>query len=152
RISARILVNKLAKVCFIFAILFGLVVLAILLASVVSEGIAWINVDFLFGKLSTQADRAGIMGAILGPFWLVVVVGPVSMLFGLRSSLYLELFMNKGKLQSIFQLIIMNLAGVPSIVYGILGLMIFVRALGLVNIVLVGGLTMSLLVFPIIVA
>jgi len=152
RISARILVNKLAKVCFIFAILFGLVVLAILLASVVSEGIAWINVDFLTGKLSTQADRAGIMGAILGTFWLMVVVGPVSMLFGVGTALYLELYMKKGKLQSIIQTNIMNLAGVPSIVYGILGLTIFVRALGLGNIVLAGGLTMSLLVLPIIVA
>ena len=152
RISARILVNKLAKVCFIFAILFGLVVLAILLASVVSEGIAWINIDFLTGKLSTQADRAGIMGAILGTFWLMVVVGPVSMFFGVGTAVYLELYVEKGKLQSIIQTNIMNLAGVPSIVYGILGLTIFVRALGLGNIVLAGGLTMSLLVLPIIVA
>src|SRR5699024_192597 len=143
RISAIILVNKLAKVCFIFAILFVLVVLAILIARVVSEGIAWINADFLTGKLSTQADCAGIMGAILGTFWLMVVVGPVSMLFGVGTALYLELYMKKGKLQSIIQTNIMNLAGVPSIVYGILGLTIFVRALGLGNIVLAGGLTMS---------
>src|SRR5699024_12885094 len=77
--------------------------------------------DLLTGKLSTQADRAGIMGAILGTFWLMVVVGPVSMLFGVGTALYLELYMKKGKLQSIIQTNIMNLAGVPSIVYGILG-------------------------------
>src|SRR5699024_2530091 len=78
--------------------------------------------------------------------------GPVSMPFGVGTALYLELYMKKGKLQSIIQTNIMNLAGVPSIVYGILGLTIFVRALGLGNIVLAGGLTMSLLVLPIIVA
>jgi len=152
RISARILRNKLAKVCFVFATLFGLVVLAILLARVVSEGIAWINLDFLTGKLSTQADRAGIMGAILGTFWLMVVVGPVSMFFGVGTAIYLELYLKKGKLQSIIQTNITNLAGVPSIVYGILGLTIFVRALNFGNTVLAGGLTMSLLVLPIIVA
>lgn len=151
RISARVLVNKLAKVCFIFATLFGLIVLAILLVRVISEGIAWINVDFLTSKLSTQADRAGIMGAILGTFWLMVVVGPVSMFFGVGTAIYLELYLKKGKLQSIIQTNITNLAGVPSIVYGILGLTVFVRALDFGNIVLAGGLTMSLLVLPIIV-
>src|SRR5699024_3364056 len=95
----------------------------------------WINIDFLTGKLSTQADRAGIMGAILGTFWLMVVVGPVSMFFGVGTAVYLELYVEKGKLQSIIQTNIMNLAGVPSIVYGILGLTIFVRALGFGNIV-----------------
>src|SRR5699024_12257031 len=118
RISARILVNKLAKVCFIFAILFGLVVLAILLASVVSEGIAWINVDFLTGKLSTRADRAGIMGAILGTFWLMVVVGPVSMFFGVGTAIFLELYMKKGKLQSIIHTTCMICAGVLSCILG----------------------------------
>src|SRR5699024_5121663 len=95
RISARILVNKLVKVCFIFAILFRLVVLAILLESVVSEGIAWIYFYFLTGKLSTQADLACIMGSILGSFWLMVVVGPVSMLFGVGTALYVEFYMKK---------------------------------------------------------
>src|SRR5699024_4825805 len=113
RIRTRIYLNKLAKLCFYFATLFGLIVLAVLLARVISEGMAWINVDFLTQKLSTQADRAGIMVAILGTFWLMVEVGPVSM---------------------------------------ILGLTIFVRALNFGNTVLAGGLTMSLLVLPIIVS
>ena len=152
RIHTRIFLNKLAKGCFYFATLFGLIVLAILLARVVSEGMAWINLDFLTGKLSTQADRAGIMGAILGTFWLMVVVGPVSMFFGVGTAIYLELYLKKGKLQSIIQTNITNLAGVPSIVYGILGLTIFVRALNFGNTVLAGGLTMSLLVLPIIVS
>src|SRR5699024_12336685 len=69
-----------------------------------------------------------------------------------RYVVYLELYVGKGELLSIIQTNIMNLAGVASIVYGILGFTIFVRALGFGNIVLAGGLTMSLLVFPIIVA
>src|SRR5699024_867613 len=81
-----------------------------------------------------------------------VVVGPVSMFFGVGIAVYLELYVAYGKLQYIIQTNIMNLAGVPSIVYGILGLTIFVRALGFGHIVLAGGLTMFLLVLPIIVA
>src|SRR5699024_4369852 len=93
RIRTRIYLNKLATLCFYLATLFGLIVLAVLLARVISEGMAWINVDFLTQKLSTQADRAGIMGAILVTFWLMVVVGPVSMFFGVGTAIYLELYL-----------------------------------------------------------
>lgn len=152
RLNARLLLNNLSKIIFMLATLFGIFVLAVLLIRVISEGVAWIDVGFITGKLSTQVDRAGIMGAILGTFWLMVVVGPVTMFFGVGTAIYLELYLKKGKLQSAIQTNINNLAGVPSIVYGILGLAIFVRALGFGNIVLAGGLTMSLLVLPIIVA
>lgn len=147
----RRLLNRFAHVSFLLATSFGLIVLAILLGRVLYQGIGWINLDFLTGKVSTQADRAGIMGAILGTFWLMIVVAPVTMFIGICTAIYLELYLKKGKIQTIIQTNIANLAGVPSIVYGILGLTIFVRALGLGNIVLAGGLTMSLLVLPIVV-
>ena len=147
----RITINNIAKQIFLMATLFGLVILAILLFRVFTQGISWINLNFIFGRLSTQVDKAGIMGAILGTFWLIVVVGPVTMLLGLGTAIYLELYAKEGRLKSIIQLNISNLAGVPSIVFGILGLTIFVRAMELGNIVLAGGLTMSLLVLPIVV-
>ena len=151
KMNTRIFINHAAKSIFLLATLFGLVVLAILIARVVIQGIGWINLDFLTGKLSTQADRAGIMGAILGTFWLMVVVGPVTLFIGICTAIYLELYAKPGRLQSFIQTNISNLAGVPSIVYGILGMTIFVRALDFGNIVLAGGLTMSLLVLPIVI-
>ena len=151
KMNTRILINNVAKSIFLLATLFGLVVLAILIARVVIQGIGWINLDFLTGKLSTQAERAGIMGAILGTFWLMVVVGPVTLFIGICTAIYLELYAKPGRLQSFIQTNISNLAGVPSIVYGILGMTIFVRALDFGNIVLAGGLTMSLLVLPIVI-
>lgn len=151
KMNTRILINNVAKSIFLLATLFGLVVLAILIARVIIQGIGWINLDFLTGKLSTQADRAGIMGAILGTFWLMVVVGPVTLFIGICTAIYLELYAKPGRLQSFIQTNISNLAGVPSIVYGILGMTIFVRALDFGNIVLAGGLTMSLLVLPIVI-
>jgi phosphate transport system permease protein len=117
----------------------------------VSEGIGWVNLDFLTGKLSTNADRAGIMGAVLGTLWLMAVVAPVTMFLGVGTAIYLESYARKGRLQSFIQTNISNLAGVPSIVFGILGLTVFVRTMEFGNVVLAGGLTMSLLVLPIVV-
>jgi phosphate transport system permease protein len=91
------------------------------------------------------------MGAILGTLWLMLVVAPVTMLLGIGTAIYLEEYAKKGRFQSFIQTNIANLAGVPSIVFGILGLTVFVRGLGLGNIVLAGGLTMALLVLPVVV-
>ena len=151
RINFRILKNKISSVVFLFATLFGLIVLAMLIYRVVSDGIGWLSMDFLTGKLSTQPERAGIMGAILGTFWLMLVVTPVTMFLGVGTAIYLELYAKKGRLQSFIQTNIANLAGVPSIVYGILGLTVFARAMNLGNIALAGGLTMSLLILPIVI-
>ncbi len=151
RINRRMIVNKLASGIFLAATLFGLVVLALLIYRVVSDGIGWLNMDFLTGKLSTQPERAGIMGAILGTFWLMLVVIPITMFLGIGTAIYLELYAKQGRIQSFIQTNIANLAGVPSIVYGILGLTVFARALNLGNVVLAGGLTMSLLILPIII-
>lgn len=130
---------------------FGIIVLAILLVQVFTEGIDYINFDFLSNRLSTVPERAGIMGAILGTLWLMAVVIPVTMILGVGTAIYNELYAKKGKLQSVIQTNIANLAGVPSIVYGILGMTIFVRSLQLGSVVLAGGLTMSLLVLPIVI-
>lgn len=91
------------------------------------------------------------MGAILGTAWLMVVVIPVTMVIGVGTAIYLELYAKKGKLQSFIATNISNLAGVPSIVYGLLGLTLFVRTLEFGNVILAGGLTLSLLVLPIVI-
>lgn len=151
RMNFRLYQNTISKYIFLLATLFGLVVLSVLIYRVVADGIGWINLDFLTGKLSTQPERAGIMGAILGTFWLMLVVAPVTMFLGVGTALYLELYAKKGRVQALIQTNISNLAGVPSIVYGILGLTVFARAMNFGNIVLAGGLTMSLLILPIVI-
>lgn len=151
RMKARVRNNKLLKFVFLLATLFGLAVLAVLIYRVFSEGIAWLNWDFLTGRQSTDPDRAGIMGAILGTSWLMLVVIPVTIFIGVGTAIYLELYAKRGKFQNFVATNVSNLAGVPSIVYGLLGLTIFVRAMDFGNIVLAGGLTLSLLVLPIVV-
>lgn len=149
--GSRLFLNKLAKTLFLLATLFGLVVLVILIYRVFRDGASWINFEFITNKLSTDPEMAGIMGAILGTFWLMIVVAPVTMILGVGTAIYLEEYAKKGRLQSIFQTNIANLAGVPSVVFGLLGLTVFVRGLDLGNIVLAGGLTMALLVLPVVV-
>ncbi|RNA70166.1 phosphate ABC transporter permease PstA [Alteribacter keqinensis] len=151
RMDKRIFLNKLVKVLFLGSTLFGLVVLAILLYRVAVDSMGWLSMDFLTNLLSTSADRAGIRGAIMGTLWLMLIVGPVTMILGVGTAIYLEEYAKRGKLHSFIQTNIANLAGVPSIVFGILGLTIFVRMFGFGASVIAGGLTMSLLVLPIVV-
>ncbi|MBY0096369.1 phosphate ABC transporter permease PstA [Mesobacillus maritimus] len=151
KMGSRLLRNKLAKLFFLLATLFGLFVLVILIYRVIRDGAAWIDFDFINNKLSTDPERAGIMGAILGTLWLMLVVAPVTMILGIGTAIYLEEYAKKGKLQALIQTNISNLAGVPSVVFGLLGLTVFVRGMDLGNIVLAGGLTMALLVLPVVV-
>ncbi|MFB1050350.1 phosphate ABC transporter permease PstA [Paraliobacillus sp. JSM ZJ581] len=149
--GTRLILNKTLKSIFLLATLFGLIVLAVLIIRVLTEGLSYIDLHFLSSKLSTNPERAGIMGAILGTLWLMAVVVPVTMFLGIGTAIYNELYASKGRFQQLIQTNIANLAGVPSIVYGILGMTIFVRALDFGNIVLAGGLTMSLLILPIVI-
>jgi len=151
KMGSRLFANNLAKALFLLATLFGLVVLVTLIYRVYTDSIGWIDFEFITNKLSTTAERAGIMGAISGTLWLMVVVAPVTMFLGVGTAIYLEEYAKNGKLKSIIQTNISNLAGVPSVVFGILGLTVFVRNFGLGSVVLAGGLTMSLLVLPIVV-
>lgn len=151
KMGSRLLRNTLAKTLFLLATLFGLLVLIILIYRVLRDGVAWIDLDFILNKLSTDPEKAGILGAVLGTLWLMVVVAPVTMLLGIGTAIYLEEYAKKGRLQAMIQTNISNLAGVPSVVFGLLGLTVFVRGLDLGNIVLAGGLTMALLVLPVVV-
>jgi len=147
--SLRLMKNKLSKWLFTIAMCFCFIVLMVLLYQVILDGKDWINLEFLLNKASTDPDKAGILGALLGTMWLMLVVAPTTMILGVASAIYLELYMRKGRFRSLIQSNIANLAGVPSVVYGILGMTVFGQMLGMENIVLAGALTMTLLILPI---
>lgn len=151
KMGDRLLANNLAKTLFFLATLFGLAVLIVLIYRVLADGLSWINMDFLMNRLSTDPERAGIWGAITGTFWLMLVVAPVTMILGVGTAIYLEEYAGKGRISSFIKTNISNLAGVPSVVFGILGLTVFARTLDLGSVVLAGGLTMSPLVLPVVV-
>lgn len=151
KMNTRIATNNIAKSIFFLSTLVGLVVLVVLFYRVISGSIGWIDIGFLTNKLSTSADKAGILGAITGSFWLMVVVAPLTLILGVGTAIYLEEYANKSKFTSFIQMNISNLASVPSIVFGLLGMTVFLRGMNLGNIVLTGGLTMSLLILPVVV-
>lgn len=151
KMGSRLLANKLAKTLFFLSTLFGLIVLVVLIYRVLKDGLPWIDMDFLMNRLSTDPERAGIWGAITGTLWLMVVVAPVTMILGIGTAIYLEEYATKGRISSFIKTNISNLAGVPSVVFGILGLTVFARTLDLGSVVLAGGLTMALLVLPVVV-
>ena len=150
-IRMRAGIDRFARFVFLLATLFALTMLGLLLYRVFSEGISFLSWDFLTSPLSTDPERAGILGAILGTLWLMAVVTPVTLVIGISTAIYLEWYAPNNRWTKFIQMNIANLAGVPSIVYGLLGLTVFVRFMNLSNVVLAGGLTMSLLILPIVI-
>ncbi|MFJ8461941.1 phosphate ABC transporter permease PstA [Lysinibacillus xylanilyticus] len=151
RMTKRITFNKVWKALFFLATTFALVTLAVLLYRIVTQGVDYLTIDFLTNFASRFADKAGIKAALVGSLWLMAVVAPVSIILGVGTAIYLEEYAKKNKLNDFIRLNISNLAGVPSIVFGLLGLTIFVRMMGLGKSVLAAGLTMSLLILPVII-
>jgi phosphate transport system permease protein len=151
RMSTRLAKNTFFQFLFFLATLFGLIVLAVLLYRIFTQGISYLDLDFFQNFASRRPERAGIKAALIGSLWLMAVVAPLSLILGVGTAIYLEEYAKKSRFNTFIQTNISNLAGVPSIVFGLLGLTIFSRGLGLGNSVLAAGLTMSLLVLPIIV-
>jgi len=151
QMKSRIITNSILKILFFCATMFGLVVLGILFYRVLNKGIGYLDLQFLQSLPSRKPEQAGVYTALIGTVWLMAVVAPVSLLIGVGTAVYLEEYAPKNKFTNFIQINISNLAGVPSIVFGLLGLTLFVRALTLGTSVLAAGLTMSLLVLPVII-
>ena len=151
QMKSRIITNSILKILFFCATMFGLVVLGILFYRVLNQGIGYLDLQFLQSLPSRKPEQAGVYTALIGTVWLMAVVAPVSLLIGVGTAVYLEEYAPKNKFTNFIQINISNLAGVPSIVFGLLGLTLFVRALTLGTSVLAAGLTMSLLVLPVII-
>ena len=140
----------LAGVLFL-ATIFGIVVLVTLLVDVVVTSVPWLDGQFIASLPSRNPGEAGIQSALIGSLWLMGLTALISVPLGVASALYLEEYARDGWFLRLIQVNIANLAGVPSVVYGILGLALFVRFAALSNSLLAGALTLSLLILPIII-
>jgi phosphate transport system permease protein len=151
RMALRRLQAKVFEYIFLAATFFGLVALAVLLITVATDGLGRISWDFINSYPSRFADQAGIRAALFGTFWLMGLTALFAVPLGLGAAIYLEEFAPRNWLTKIIETNINNLAGVPSIIYGLLGLTIFVRMFDLGRSVLAGSLMMALLILPIII-
>jgi len=133
------------------ATLVGVLFLAVLMVDIVRDGWRWLDWQFLNSFPSRRPEDAGIKSALLGTLWLMGFTALISFPLGVGAAIYLQEYAPRHWVVSLIRLNITNLAGVPSIVYGILGLALFVRGLETGRSVIAGALTMSLLILPIII-
>lgn len=151
RLGARRRNGQIFQGVCLASIAISILTLITLLADITIDGMAWLSADFLVSFPSRIPARAGIKPAILGTVWIMVLVAALSFPFGVGAAIYLEEYAPRGRIRRLIQTNIANLAGVPSIVYGILGLAIFVRFFGFGRSILAGAATLSLLVLPVVI-
>jgi phosphate transport system permease protein len=151
RVVYRHAVGRVAAGLFLAATALGVLVLAILLVTVWQDGAARLSWSFVTSFPSRFADRAGILAGLMGSLWVLALTAVFSFPLGVATAIWLEEYAPRGWLTRVIQMNIANLAAVPSIVYGILGLAVFVRWMGLGRSVLAGSLTLTLLILPVII-
>jgi len=151
RLRARKARGRLFEIVSLLATFVAIVVLLLLLADIFNRGLGALSWDFLNSFPSRFPEQAGIKSALWGSIWLLALTAVFSFPIGVSAAIYLNEFASRGRLTTIIQTNISNLAGVPSIIYGLLGLELFVRTLQLERSLIAGALTMSLLVLPIII-
>ena len=147
----RALMGKVFYGLCLLAVLISLGMLAVLLIYLGSAGYARVSWDFITSLSSRKPEEAGIYPALLGSIYVVGIAGITSFVLGVAAAVYLEEYTSRSRFAQLARINIANLAGVPSIVYGLLGLEIFARMLKLGPSVLAGGFTLALLVLPIII-
>jgi phosphate transport system permease protein len=150
-LGRRKMIAILLQGIFGLATLFAVVALGALLYTVVSDGARWLSWDLLTQSNSRKAENAGFQSGIIGTFWVISLTALLAIPIGIGAAVYLEEYAPRNWWTKILQTNISNLAGVPSVVYGLLGLSLFVYFLGFGRSVLAAALTMSLLILPVII-
>lgn len=135
----------------VMATISGLIFLAVLIIQVFRDGIGSLDWHFITSFPSRFPDQAGIKSALFGTLWLMVLTALFSFSIGVGAAIYLEEYAPNNWFVRIIQINVANLAGVPSVVYGILGLVVFVRFLSLDRSLIAGALTIATLILPIII-
>ncbi|MFH4876336.1 phosphate ABC transporter permease PstA [Staphylococcus cohnii] len=156
KLSSRLATNKFNKWAFFTCTLVALLFLAALSIDTLIKGAGHLTPSFFSNFSSSTPSMAGVKGGLIGTIWLMITIIPISIVLGVGTAIYLEEYAKDNAFTSFIKVSISNLAGVPSVVFGLLGLTIFVRGMGiealaLSNSVLAAALTMSLLILPVII-
>lgn len=155
RIRTLIRRSQLADTLFqwlgLLCLLFGLLVIALLIGDMLVRGWPRLHADFFLSFASRHAEQAGILAAWVGSLLVMLVTACAAIPLGVAAGLYLEEYARRHWLTDLIEINISNLAAVPSIVYGLLALGVFVYAFGLGQSILTAGLTLALLILPIII-
>src|SRR3990167_6697722 len=143
--------NRAFTVIGLLSTLIGLILLAVLFIDLAIDGMPRLSYKFLTSFPSRFPEEAGILSALVGSFLILLVTAASAIPLGIAAGIYLEEYAGKNWLTDIIEINIANLAGVPSIVYGLLALGLFVQILKLGESILTGGLTLGLLILPMVI-
>ena len=143
--------DQLFKYWGIFCTIIGLVLLVVFIGDILVDGVRRIDWGFITNLPSRKPEKSGIYTALMGSIWILFFTTIIAFPIGVAAGIYLEEYSKKNKLAGLLEINISNLAGVPSIIYGLLGLEVFVRIMNLGPSVLAGSLTLSLLILPIVI-
>ena len=150
-VERRKLLDKLFVVLGLFVLVAALAVLLALFLDLVRQGVPRLNWEFITSYASRKPEQAGILAAWVGTSLVMVVTACVAMPVGVAAAIYLEEYAPKNWVTAIIEINVTNLAGVPSIIYGLLALGLFVYKFSLGQSILAAGLTLALLILPIVI-
>jgi len=150
-LARRKVVNWLFVILGFLSIVLGLMMLILLMSDVFSRGIPYLTWDFLTSFDSRFPARAGVLAALAGSFYMMMFTIIAAVPVGVMAAIFLEEYGGDNWFLRVIEVNISNLASIPSIIYGLLGLQVFVRWMGLNRSVLAGALTMALVILPIII-
>ena len=151
RLERRHRIGSLFNGLFIFSISIGIVGLVALIVQVLVRGLPWLSWGFISSYPAPDPAKAGLLAALAGTIWLMGLTAAFTVPVGLGAALYLEEYAEENIFTKFVEVNISNLAGVPSIIYGLLGLALFVSWWNMGRSLLAGALTLSLLVMPIVI-
>jgi phosphate transport system permease protein len=151
QVKRRNATSKAFSVVFGAITCFAIIILAILLWTIFDRGWQWISWDLIKNLPSRKPENAGLNNALWGTLWVISLTAVIALPVGIGAAVYLEEYAPQNWWTKILRINISNLAGVPSVVYGLLGLGIFVELFHIGRVILAGSLTMALLILPIII-
>ncbi|MFN1834236.1 phosphate ABC transporter permease PstA [Balneola sp. MJW-20] len=143
--------DRIFRVVGVSATWMGIIVLTIFMGFILYMGLGRLSLEFLTALPSRFAEQSGIYTAWIGSLWILVLTTLISFPIGVGAGIYLEEYAKNSKLNTLLEVNIANLAGVPSVIYGLLGLGLFVRLAHLGNSIMAGALTLALLILPVII-
>ncbi len=148
---SRLLGDRLLAFFGLLVTLLALIALGALIYDVVRDGAGRLSWAFLTSYPSRRAEDAGILAALAGSMFVIALTAVIAIPLGVSAAIYLEEYGGRGRVSRLIEINIANLAGVPSIIYGLLGLGLFVRIMGMGRSVLAGSSTLALLALPVII-
>jgi phosphate transport system permease protein len=149
QVAARLTRSTIMRWVFLAATCAGLLALGTLIWTVLDRGLPWLSWHLITDMPSRRPERAGLNSALFGTIWVISLTALIAFPVGVGAAIFLEEYAPRNRWTTALQVNISNLAGVPSVVYGLLGLGVFVELMQIGRVVLAGALTMALLSLPV---